>query len=150
VSGRVLIVGRDAEGRSCVVEEREVAPREVAPGAALAQLYLSEPGPLRGFPRGLGTFVLDSLVPGQVSMRIIERVPGSPSVSTADGVELRNKNTLELAMVLHGGGELVLGDGAHPIGVGDCIVLPGSDHALRTGPDGCRLLAVDIGTEPPA
>jgi len=144
----VLIVGRDARGASCIVDEREIAPREVAPGAALAQLFLSDgvPGP---YPLGLGTFVLDGLAPGQVSFRIIERAPGSPSVATGTGTELRNKNTLELAMVLEGGAELVLGDGTHQISAGDCVVLPGSDHALRTGPDGCRLLAVDVGTALP-
>jgi mannose-6-phosphate isomerase-like protein (cupin superfamily) len=148
VTGRVLVVGRDETGRSCIVEEREVAPQDVAPGTAMAQLFTSDgvPGP---YAAGLGTFVLDRLAPGQVSFRIIEREPGSPSVETEVGTELRNKNTLELAMVLEGGGELVLGDGPHRISAGDCMVLPGSDHALRTGPDGCRLLAVDIGTPPP-
>jgi mannose-6-phosphate isomerase-like protein (cupin superfamily) len=149
VSGRVLIVGRDDAGRSCVVEDREVSLEGVAPGTAMAQLFTSE-ATLGPYPAGLGTFVLDRLAPGQVSFRIIEREPGSPSVSTDAGTELRNKNTLELAMVLEGGGELVLGDGTHTISAGDCMVLPGSDHALRTGPHGCRLLAVDIGTTPPS
>jgi hypothetical protein len=52
---------------------------------------------------------------------------------------------------IHAGcGEMVLQDGAHPVAAGDCVVLPGVDHAMRPGPDGCRILVVSIGTAPPA
>jgi len=149
MTARLLVLGVDDDGRSCVVEERPIATDPVAPGTSLDQLYTSDGGTPGPFPAGLGTFVLDRLAPGQVSWRIIVREPDSPAVETGGGTELRHKNTLELAVVLEGGGDLVLGDGVHPIAAGDCLVLPGSDHALRSGPDGCRLMAFDIGAPPP-
>jgi hypothetical protein len=32
---------------------------------------------------------------------------------------------------------------------GDFVVMPGVDHAYAAGPEGCRLLVVEIGTPPP-
>ncbi len=48
--------------------------------------------------------------------------------------------------MLEGSAEMLLADGAHTVRAGDCIVMPGSDHGLRTGPEGCRLMAFELGT----
>jgi mannose-6-phosphate isomerase-like protein (cupin superfamily) len=149
MKARLLVVGIGADGRSCIVEHRELIPEAVTPGTSIMSLFTTDRGPLRTLPAGLGTYVQDRLSPGQVSWRIIIRAPGSPVVETATGTGLRYKNTIEFAVVLEGSGELVLGDGSHAIRVGDCIVLPGSDHALRAGAEGCRLMAFDIGMPPP-
>jgi mannose-6-phosphate isomerase-like protein (cupin superfamily) len=143
------VVGIGADGRSCIVENRALVQERVAPGTSIMQLFTTDKGPLGPFPAGLGTYVQDRLSVGQVSWRIIIRDPGSPAVETATGAALRHKNTIEFAVMLEGSAELVLGDGPHEIHAGDCIVLPGSDHALRAGPDGCRLMAFDVGTPPP-
>jgi hypothetical protein len=44
----------------------------------------------------------------------------------------------------------VLDDGPHRVSAGDCIVMAGVDHRLRTGPDGCRLMSFAIGAGLPA
>jgi uncharacterized cupin superfamily protein len=53
-------------------------------------------------------------------------------------------------IVLEGTSTLLLGDGEHALETGDCIVMPGSDHGMRAGVEGCRFVAVAIGTPPPA
>jgi mannose-6-phosphate isomerase-like protein (cupin superfamily) len=150
MSTRLLVVGIGPDGRSCIVEERELIPETVAPGTSIMPLFTSDKGPLSAFPPGLGTYVQDRLTPGQATWRITVKDPGTSIVAPAAGAELRYRNTLEFAYMLEGSAELVLGDGAHAIRAGDCIVLPGSDHAMRTGPEGCRLMCFDLGTPPPS
>ena len=43
---------------------------------------------------------------------------------------------------------LILDDGAHACSPGDCVVLSGVDHAWKTGPSGCRMSTVAVGTPP--
>jgi mannose-6-phosphate isomerase-like protein (cupin superfamily) len=144
-SVRLLVTGASANGRSYLAEERQLSGENVAPGTAILNLFRSEEGPLAPLPSGQGAYIQDRLRPGQVSWRIIERAGADKPAS----VTLRHRNTIELAVVLSGDGELVLGDGPHHIGAGDCIILPGVDHALCPGPSGCRLMAFDIGTPAP-
>ena len=150
---RLLVVGVDAEGRSCVAEEREVAPEAIdaVPGTSVAALFTTDQSPPPPCPPGLGAFIGDALAPGRVSWYVVEHEPraagpGEHTVATA----LHWRNAIDLVVVLAGGGDMVLGDGPHPVRGGDCIIMAGSDHGLRPGPDGCRLMAFAIGTPPAA
>jgi mannose-6-phosphate isomerase-like protein (cupin superfamily) len=75
---------------------------------------------------------------------------GDPSDASPRAGEMHYRNAIDLIMILQGGAELILGDGGHPVEAGDCIVMPGSDHGLRAGPNGCRLMSFAIGTPMPA
>jgi quercetin dioxygenase-like cupin family protein len=79
---------------------------------------------------------------------VVEHPPydtdGPPSTST----EIHHADALHLVLVHEGGGQLHLQDGAHDVSAGDLIVMPGVDHAMRGGPDGCHLVVVSVGTPP--
>jgi hypothetical protein len=62
---------------------------------------------------------------------------------------MHHTDTLDFDIVLAGSVELLLDDGAHPLGPGDCVVVSGVDHAWSTGSDGCSLSIVTVGTPPP-
>ena len=62
---------------------------------------------------------------------------------------MHHSDALDLVFVHEGSGELVLQDGPHPVSAGDCVVMPGVDHAMKAGPNGIRLVVVTIGTPPP-
>lgn len=79
------------------------------------------------------------------SVHHLPRASDAPAPST----ELHHRNAIDLVAILEGGGEMLLGDGAHPVQAGDCIVMAGSDHRLSPGPQGCRLMAFAIGTPSP-
>jgi mannose-6-phosphate isomerase-like protein (cupin superfamily) len=89
------------------------------------------------------------LPPGHVSWFAVEHQP-RPADGQSPAAELHYRNAIDLVAVLEGGGEMLLGDGSHPVQAGDCIVMAGSDHRLRPGPQGCRLMAFAIGTPTPA
>jgi quercetin dioxygenase-like cupin family protein len=57
-------------------------------------------------------------------------------------------DTLDYDFVLEGTVTLVLSDGSETeLSAGDAVVVPGTAHAWRAGPQGCRLGVVMIGTE---
>jgi quercetin dioxygenase-like cupin family protein len=62
---------------------------------------------------------------------------------------LHHTDTLDFDIVLAGTVELVLGDGAHRLGPGDSVVVTAVDHSWSTGPEGCTLSIVTVGTPPP-
>jgi len=144
---RLLTLGVDAEGKSCVVEDREVEPVAIGgvPGAAAAMLYGSTDSPPSPGPAGLGRRLEDRLGPGLVSWAVVDHQPATTVADHSATTELHHRNTIDLIVVLAGSGDLWLGDGIHPVSVGDCIVMPGVDHGLRPGPDGCRLMSFSIG-----
>jgi quercetin dioxygenase-like cupin family protein len=61
---------------------------------------------------------------------------------------MHHTDTIDFDVVLAGSVELTLDDGVHPMGVGDCVVVTGVDHAWRAGPDGCTLSVLSLGTPP--
>jgi mannose-6-phosphate isomerase-like protein (cupin superfamily) len=147
---RRLVLGLDAEGRSCVAEEAEVAFNAIdaLPGASVATLFATSQSPPPPCEPGLGALVPDTLAPGLVRWFVIDHEPRS-SPDDVRGLEMHHRNAIDLAVVLAGAGDLILGDGPHPVSAGDCIVMAGLDHTLRPGPDGCRLMSFAIGTPPP-
>lgn len=58
-------------------------------------------------------------------------------------------DTLDLDVVLAGSVQLILDEGVHLLTPGDCVVIPGIDHAWRAGPEGCRIGYVLVGTPEP-
>ena len=149
---RLLILGVDANGRSCIVEETEAAPAAVpgVAGTSVAKLFSTSESPPPPCPPGLGKLSAGVLPPGLVQWFIVSHEPHrSPNEHTA-GTEPHYRNAIDLVVVLEGGADMLLWDGPHPVRAGDCIVMAGTDHGLRPGPEGCRLMSFAIGTPPPA
>jgi mannose-6-phosphate isomerase-like protein (cupin superfamily) len=147
---RLLILGVDANGRSCVVKETEASPDAIPgmPGSTFTKLFATSESPPPGTAHGQGKGVPDRLAPGVLQWYITEhKAPSSPDAQTP-GTQMHYRNALDLIIMLEGSGEMLLNDGAHPIRAGDCIVMPGTAHGLRPGPNGCRMMAFAIGTPP--
>ena len=147
---RLLVLGLDGDGRSCLAEETEVEfdAIEALPGASMATLFATEQSPPPPCQPGLETLVPDSIAPGLVRWFMINHEPRT-SADDHRGAELHHRNAIDLVVVLEGDGELILGDGPHPVGTGDCIVMAGLDHTMRPGRNGCRLMSFAVGTPPP-
>ena len=140
---RTLITGVDADGKSCVVSQDELALDQLAPGFAMAIPFATETSPPPARAGGTAPLIDQGIAPGVARWMVVDLGPDSET-------PMHHTDTLDLQTVLSGSVDLVLDDGAHRLEAGDLVVLAGVDHAWRGGPDGCRLSAVLIGTPPPA
>jgi mannose-6-phosphate isomerase-like protein (cupin superfamily) len=116
-------------------------------GVQVARIFATDqsPPPARR-PAARGERIDVNLAPGLMRWNVVDHLPqDAPTVATT----MHHKDTIDLVIVQDGTAELVLDDGRHPVGPGDCIVMPGNDHALVPGPAGCRVIAFVIGTPPP-
>jgi hypothetical protein len=147
---RKLTTGVDAGGGSCVVEVADVKPAAVeGHGVNVARVFATteNPPPPRGSARG--RYVDTELPPGVLRWLVVEHPPYDPDEGPTTAGTIHHADTLDLVFVHEGRGELLLDDGPHAVGAGDLIVMPGVDHAMRPGPEGCRIVVVTIGTPPP-
>ncbi|WP_241010599.1 cupin domain-containing protein [Mycobacterium camsae] len=138
--GRLLITGIDAAGRSCAAQDGPVTLNGFPgyEGILFAVLYATPSAPAIS-PGGRAADALDlGVPPSSVNWKLIDYGPGV-------AFSMHHTDTVDLDLVLSGSVELVLGDGAHPLQVGDAAVVTGVDHAWRTGPDGCRLSVMSVG-----
>ena len=138
---RCFIAGVDDDGRSCVVNEREVVFGEIMPGLAVDALFKTVEGPLPTRPDGRGDLVDLGVSPQQCSWSLWRFGSGAE-------VTMHHTDTVDFDVILAGAVELVLDDGAHALEVGDCVVMTGVDHGWRAGPEGCVVSATAIGTPP--
>ena len=125
---RLFTLGVDAQGRSCVVEEREVTTATAIPGVAVASLFKTEECPPVAPPPGAGVFDDMQMAPGTVSWMVVDLEPYSEEGTPSPAAEMHYNNTLELFCVLEGKVQTTLGAGALDLGVGDCVAMPGVDH----------------------
>jgi mannose-6-phosphate isomerase-like protein (cupin superfamily) len=148
-AGRLLVFGVDADGGSCLVEERAIVAHDVAaaPGTAMAQLFSIDQSPPPPCPPSAGTLV-PGRPPGHVDWHLVELAPLDAASASGPGTELHRRSAFDLVVVLDGAGDYLLADGEHPVRAGDCIVMPGTDHGFRQGPDGCRMVSFEIGASP--
>ena len=138
---KTVITGVDADGKSCVVSQDEMALDQLAPGFAMGIRYATATSPPPARPGGVAPLVDQGIAPGLVRWMVVDLGRDSET-------PMHHTDTLDLQTVLSGSVDLVLDDGAHQLEPGDLVVLTGVDHAWRGGPDGCRLGAVLIGTPP--
>lgn len=150
---RLLVLGVDAEGRSCVTEQREVVDFSAIPGipgTTIARLFGTSESPPRCGPPGEGKKASDNPAAGLISWYVVNHEPYGPGEKDNAATELHHRNVLELIYFIEGGGDMILGDGPHPVRADDCIVMAGNSHGLRPGPQGCRLMVFAIGAVPVA
>jgi len=145
MSGRLLITGVDASGRSCAAQDGLISPQgDASPvGILYSVLYGTSSLPSISTGGGRVADLLDLGVPaGAIRWTMIEYLPGA-------AFSMHHTDTVDLDVVLSGSVELILDDGEHPLVSGDSVVVTGVDHAWRAGPEGCRLSIMTIGVSPP-
>jgi mannose-6-phosphate isomerase-like protein (cupin superfamily) len=96
-------------------------------------------------PSGEGLKSPDNPPPGLVTWYTVTHEPYGPDKRETIATVLHHRNVLELIFIIEGGGDMILGDGPHGVQSGDCIVMAGTSHGLRPGPQGCRLMVFAIG-----
>ena len=122
---RKLRAGLDASGRSCLVEDLELAvDMAVADGMKMGMVH-----------------TVDQPAGGPVRNHLLDWAPGA-------AVGMHRTETVDNLFVLAGGGDLELEDGLHPFGDDTVIVLTGEVHGWRMGPDGCRMAVIIVPTAP--
>jgi quercetin dioxygenase-like cupin family protein len=144
MSGRLLITGVDAAGRSCAAQDGPVTLQgDASPqGILYSVLYATPSLPSISTGGGRVADILDLGVPtGAIRWTVIEYAPGAE-------FSMHHTDTVDFDVVLSGSVELILDDGGHPLTVGDSAVVTGVDHAWRAGPEGCRLNIMTIGVSP--
>jgi quercetin dioxygenase-like cupin family protein len=145
MSGRLLVTGVDESGRSCAVQDGPVEMQGDAGlgGVLFSVLYAAPSLPSISTGGGRVADLLDLVVaPGALRWTAIEYAPGAE-------FSMHHTDTVDFDVVLSGAVDLILDDGAHPLAVGDSVVVTGVDHAWLAGPQGCRLSVLTIGASPP-
>jgi mannose-6-phosphate isomerase-like protein (cupin superfamily) len=142
---RLLTLGIDAQGRSYVAEEREIATAGVMPGVAIDSLFSTTETPPPAPPAGQGIFDDMQMTPGTVNWMVVDLEPYSEHNEPNLATQMHYNNTIELFCVLEGSIHTVLGVGALDLVPGHCVAMPGVDHATHAGPEGARVLSISIG-----
>jgi mannose-6-phosphate isomerase-like protein (cupin superfamily) len=135
------VTGVDDQGRSCVVEEKDVGGFSEA--ISLLTIFATDeavPGPR---PVGHGDDLDLGVAPGLTRWYLVHWPPNSTA-------HVHHTDTVDYDAILQGSITLILGDGEHPLHQGDCVVITGVDHDWRAGPDGCIESVVLLGSTPPA
>jgi mannose-6-phosphate isomerase-like protein (cupin superfamily) len=148
---RLLFLGSDAEGRSCIIEQKEDLDFKDIPGlagSATAKLFGTQESPPKAQPPGEGRDIPNGLSPGHLSWYVVNHEPYVPGERHTGAGDLHYRDGIDLIYIVEGGGDMMLGDGAHPVMAGDCILMPGTSHRLRPAPQGCRLMVFAIGATP--
>jgi hypothetical protein len=148
---RLLVLGIDAQGRSCVSERHEQLDFGVIqglPGTTIARLFATNESPPVCGASGEGVTGSNNSGPGLVSWFVINHEPYAPGERHTGSPELHYRNAIDMICLLEGSGDMFVGDGGHPVEAGDCILLPGTSHAFRPGPGGCRMMGFSIGGRP--
>jgi quercetin dioxygenase-like cupin family protein len=136
---RRLVIGVDAAGRSCVLEESEFTAPASAPPMELIHQTPVAPPPAR--PVGNGAYLDLGVPPGIARWMLVQFRPGQRS-------QMHHTDTIDFDTIISGGVDILLDDGPHHLGPGDCALVQGVDHAWLAGPDGCTSSVVVIGTPP--
>jgi mannose-6-phosphate isomerase-like protein (cupin superfamily) len=148
---RKFITGTTPDGRSCIVEESAITPGAV-PGIdtlTMASLWTTDQSPPPARPEQTGHFIDTRLPAGQLRWNVLDHAPYDEHGASETVSEMHHSDTLDLILVLQGSTRMILQADERDLGPGDCVVMTGVDHAFITGPDGCRMVAVGIGTPPP-
>ena len=136
---RALIASVDDQGRSCFMEETELVFEQHGGPLEVAVVAATETCPPPARPPGHASHVDIGVPPGMARWLVVNFPPGSSA-------PLHHTDSIDLVFVFEGSAELILDDGAHPLGPGDCVMLKGVDHGWQAGPDGCRISSVVVGT----
>ncbi len=136
---RKIVTGVDSDGRSCVVEQSDLGgPEEQVTLAQVFTTHTVVPGPR---PVGKGADLDLGVAPGHTRWLIVHWPPNATA-------HMHHTDTVDYDVVLSGSITLILDDGDHYLGPGDCAVITGVDHDWKAGPDGCTKSVVLLGSAP--
>lgn len=142
---RRVITGLDAQGRSCVISDEVIDTRHGRGKAGrdkgtLCKVFETvESPPLIERPRSFD--LLDTASPpGGTKWLILGWEPNTLRTTV-------RTNTLDYDTVLEGSCELMLETGSVELEAGDCVVIPGTVHGWRAGPQGVLLSVVLVGLD---
>jgi hypothetical protein len=144
-SGRFLLTGVDAAGRSCATRDDQVTLHGGVglDGVRYAMMYATATLPTISTSGGRAAGSLDlGVSAGAMDWKVIDYGPGME-------FSMHHTDTVDFDTVLSGSIQLILDDGGHPLVAGDHVVVTGVDHAWRAGPDGCRMSIVSLGVSSP-
>jgi hypothetical protein len=137
----LAVIGLGDDGRSRVVEVRDLAPGVDGPHQTLWHTELVPPElpvPRRGADEPVRAAAVS---PTGSRWALVRLAPGQL-------VELHRTDTLDYDFVVFGEVALVLQDGEILLRAGDAVVIPGLLHSWRPGPDGVLMSAVLLGLPP--
>ncbi|GAA1840050.1 hypothetical protein GCM10009836_19150 [Pseudonocardia ailaonensis] len=132
---RLLVTGAGADGLSFLESVRDIDT------TGTDALWESAQWPPGALPAAAAAFYDNSPPPGVLQWKVATFPPDHdiPPHFTA---------SIDLDCVVAGAVTLGLTDGAHALGVGDCVVVRGVGHRWTTGPEGVTMLIVRVGTAP--
>ncbi|HEY6533431.1 MAG TPA: hypothetical protein VIY72_14075 [Acidimicrobiales bacterium] len=145
---KLVTLGIDDEGRSCVVNERQIETTPAIPGVSVMNLFSTIEVPPVAPPPGEGAFDDMGMVPGTMTWMIVDLEPYEEGAEKGLANEMHYNTTIELACLLEGSVHYELGVGTADLAPGDCVAMPGVDHATFAGPDGARMVSISIGLAP--
>jgi len=124
-------------GKSCIVEERDLAPQsEDVSAVTLIDLPAASLPPR---PAGKGPLIDMGLPAGTARwMRVRFRANQT--------LPIHHTDTIDCFTVVAGTCELILDDGPHRLSVGDSAMVKGVDHGWKTGAEECFITTVVLGT----
>jgi len=150
---QIVTTGVGPDGRSCVVDRRDLDPLTAAgdlagPGLRSTSIWGAGEWPPAVAP--LGTESADP-VPidardvrvgeGQAAWRYVHYDPHARA-------DAHRSDTVDFDTVLAGTVDLELEDGTVALAAGDLVVMNGVVHAWQAGPEGCTLAALMFGMAP--
>lgn len=142
---RRVITGLDGDGRSCVISDESIdTARGRASGGrdkgTLCRLWATdEVPPLVDRPRNF-PLLNTGAAPGSTRWLLLGWEPNTVRTTV-------RTNTLDYDTVLEGSCELILESGSVWLAAGDSVMIPGTVHGWRAGPDGVVLSVVVIGLD---
>jgi mannose-6-phosphate isomerase-like protein (cupin superfamily) len=144
---RRFVTGVNTEGRSCIVDEGEVALGAVEgmDEVRTAGLWATDACPPPAAPPQAGPFIDVRLPPGFVRWTVVEHEPHEETGATTASAAMHHTNALDLIIVVEGSTRLILDDDVRELRPGDCVVMTGVDHAMKAGPAGSRVVTVAVG-----
>jgi mannose-6-phosphate isomerase-like protein (cupin superfamily) len=147
---RRILTGVDVDGRSCIVEDVEVEAQVIPgiDGLRSGTLFSTPGGAPPAPPPQAGRAIDHALAPGALRWILVDNDPPAGGERPEICVTMHHQDAYELVFVVAGSTRLVLDADATVVEAGDCVVLAAVDHAFETGEQGCRMLAVAVGTPP--
>lgn len=141
---RFITIGINADGKSCVVEDREALPGDIGQPQYESLWETRQSPPELTVPRRPAEEAVQDASVTETGTRwwVVNLPPQSA------GFEFHRTDTIDYDVILSGEITLFLEDGETVLRPGDMVFIPGLRHGWRPGPEGCVFTAMMIGLPP--